>query len=79
MPRGIKFVEIYRPVICRLAGIRGILEADTEDLPQQVLMAVASAGIQRWEIDSQRSTFHTWLKHVANNAILKPLMRGAPE
>jgi RNA polymerase sigma-70 factor (ECF subfamily) len=71
-------VEIYRPVICRMAGFRGMQEADAEDLAQQVLMAISGA-IERWEVDPERATFRTWLKRVANNAILNALTRGVPD
>jgi len=73
-----EFVEIYRPVICRLAGYRGMQEADAEDLAQQVLLSVAGA-IDDWEVDPERATFRTWLKRVANNAILNALTRGVPD
>jgi RNA polymerase sigma factor (sigma-70 family) len=73
-----EFTEIYRPVICRLAGIRGMQEADAEDLAQQVLMSIAGA-IGDWEVDPERATFRTWLKRVANNAILNALTRGVPD
>ena len=71
-------MEIYRPVICRMAGFRGMQEADAEDLAQQVLMAISGA-IERWEVDPERATFRTWLKRVANNAILNALTRGVPD
>ncbi len=73
-----EFTEIYRPVICRMAGFRGIQEADAEDLAQQVLIAVAGA-IERWNIDPERAAFRTWLKRVANNAIFNALTRGVPD
>jgi len=73
-----EFAAIYRPVICRMAGFRGMQEADAEDLAQQVLMAIAGA-IERWEVDPERASFRTWLKRVANNAILNALTRGVPD
>ena len=73
-----EFVEVYRPVICRLAVARGMQHADAEDLAQQVLASVATA-IERWEVDSQRARFRTWLRRVANNAIVNALTRGKPD
>ena len=64
-----EFVEVYRPVICRLAASRGMQNADAEDLAQQVLTSLAKA-IGRWQDDPQRARFRTWLRRVANNAIL---------
>ncbi len=73
-----EFVEVYRPVICRLAKHKGMQNADVEDLSQQVLFSVAKS-IDRWESDPQRARFRTWLRRVANNAILNALARGAPD
>lgn len=73
-----EFTEIYRPVIYRLAQAKGMQHADAEDLAQQVLLAVAGA-IERWEEDSRRARFRTWLRRVANNAIINALTRGVPD
>jgi RNA polymerase sigma-70 factor (ECF subfamily) len=69
-----EFVDIYRPMICRLAGQKGMQHADAEDLAQQVLLSVAGA-IERWESDPQRARFRTWLRRVADNAILNAMTR----
>ena len=66
----VEFVEVYRPVIYRLATRRGMQHADAEDLAQLVLASVAKA-IDQWEDDPQRARFRTWLRRVANNAIVK--------
>ena len=73
-----EFVEIYRPVIVRLAVRRKMQHADAEDLAQQVLISVSKA-IGRWEIATHRARFRTWLQRVAENAILNALSRGAPD
>jgi RNA polymerase sigma factor (sigma-70 family) len=73
-----EFVEIYRPVILRLAARRGMQHADAEDLAQQVLVSISKA-IGRWEIAPKRARFRTWLHRVAENAILNALSRGAPD
>ncbi|MBW3540421.1 MAG: sigma-70 family RNA polymerase sigma factor [Planctomycetes bacterium] len=73
-----EFVEIYRPVILRLARQKGMQAADAEDLAQQVLLAVAKAVEQR-EHDPKRAKFRTWLKRVVHNAILNALTRGRPD
>ena len=73
-----EFVEIYRPVIMRLAASRGMQHADAEDLAQQVLVSVSKA-IGRWEIVPHRARFRTWLRRVVENAILNALSRGAPD
>jgi RNA polymerase sigma-70 factor (ECF subfamily) len=43
-----EFVGIYRPVIVRVAMLKGLQPSDAEDLAQQVLLAV-SAKIPEWE------------------------------
>jgi RNA polymerase sigma-70 factor (ECF subfamily) len=73
-----EFVEIYRPVIVRLAQRKGMQVADAEDVAQVVLASVAKA-IERREHDPKRAKFRTWLKRVANNAILNALSREKPD
>ena len=74
----LEFVEIYRPVILRLAQKNGMQAADADDVAQDVLTAVARAVEQR-EHDPKRAKFRTWLHRVANNAILDGLTRGKPD
>src|SRR5580704_728107 len=73
-----EFVEIYRPVILRIAQHKGMQAADAEDIAQEVLVAVAKAVEQR-EHDPKRAKFRTWLHRVANNIILDALTRGKPD
>ncbi|MEQ8635054.1 RNA polymerase sigma factor [Gimesia maris] len=73
-----EFVEIYRPVILRMARQKGMQEADAEDVAQLVLIAISKAVEQRPH-DPERAMFRTWLHRVAHNAILNALMRGKPD
>ena len=73
-----EFAAIYRPVICRLAVLKGLQPADAEDLAQQVLVSVAGA-IDRWEPDAERARFRTWLRRVTDNAIINALTRAHPD
>jgi len=73
-----EFVEIYRPVILRLARQKGMQDADADDVAQQVLVAVAKAVEQR-EHDPSRAKFRTWLQRVAHNAIINALTRCRPD
>lgn len=73
-----QFVEIYRPVILRLARQKGMQEADADDVAQHVLLAVAKA-VEKREHDPKRAKFRTWLDRVARNAILNALTRGKPD
>lgn len=69
-----QFALLYRPVIYRLARLRGLQDADAQDLAQQVLIAVASA-IGSWEKSNEAVRFRHWLARVARNAIVNALSR----
>jgi RNA polymerase sigma factor (sigma-70 family) len=73
-----EFVEIYWPVIHRLARRKGLQEADADDLAQQVLMSVAKA-IEERPHDHGRAKFRTWLGQVVQNAALNALSRTKPD
>jgi len=73
-----EFVEIYRPIILRLARQKGMQDADADDVTQQILAAVATAVEQRGHAPKRRK-FRTWLNRVAHNAILNALTRGKPD
>lgn len=73
-----KFVDLYRPVIHRIALARGLQDADAQDLTQQVLMAVA-ASIGRWEKSTESTRFRHWLRRVTRNAILNAISRRPPD
>ncbi len=73
-----EFVEIYWPVIHRLARRRGLQAADADDLAQQVLLAVAKT-IEERPHDHGRAKFRTWLAKVVQNAALNALARAKPD
>ncbi|QDT54911.1 RNA polymerase sigma factor RpoE [Caulifigura coniformis] len=73
-----EFVEIYWPVIHRLARRKGLQEADADDLAQQVLMSVAKT-IEERPHDPGRAKFRTWLGRVVQNAALNALTRAKPD
>lgn len=69
-----RFVQIYHPVIVRTALARGLQHADSHDLAQQVLMAVAKA-VGSWERRDSSTRFRHWLARITRNAILNALIR----
>lgn len=73
-----EFSNIYRPVICRIARFKGMQAADADDMAQQVLMAISQA-IERWSPQSGGPKFRSWLRRIAENAILNAVTRGVPD
>ena len=63
-----QFVEIYAPLVYRMARRRGLQDADAADLTQDVLRSVSGA-VGRLDYDRARGTFRSWLYTVTRNAL----------
>ena len=69
-----EFMQVYEPVVLRLAQARGFQPADAADIAQEVFGNVAAA-IQRWNNKPDRGPFRAWLFTIARNLMINALAK----
>ena len=70
------FVEIYQPIIYRLATQKGLQPADARDLTQEVLLRVANA-VNEWNPDPEQGSFRGWISRITRNLVVDFLRRNS--
>jgi len=68
------FVVVYAPLVYRLARRHGLQPADSDDLVQDVLAAVARS-VETWLARNDRGPFRAWLLRIAKNHTMNALTR----
>jgi len=63
-----EFIKLYGPMVYGFARKRGLQDADSADLMQDVLRSVSSA-IGRLEYDRKQGTFRGWLFTITRNKV----------
>lgn len=74
----LEFIGIYQPVVYQMARRRGMQDADSQDIVQQVFAAIARS-LEGWTPSEDRPPFRAWLTTIARNAITNALTRRRPD
>lgn len=74
----LEFMGIYQPIVYRMARRRGMQDADSQDIVQQVFASIARS-LDGWKAGNDRPPFRAWLTTLARNAITTALTRRRPD
>ncbi len=72
-----RFVQLYRPIVYRVAVARGLQHADAEDLSQEVMVTVGRR-IDTFDLEGGGS-FRGWLLKITRDLVVNKLTRGPKE
>ncbi len=65
-----EFLEIYQPLIGRIARRHGLQHADVTEVTQEVLTRVAKA-VQNWQTSGRNGSFRGWISRVTKNLVIQ--------
>lgn len=69
-----EFMQLYRPIVVRVAIARGLQHADAEDLAQDVVTTVGKR-IDTFDVEGGGS-FRAWLLKITRDLVINKLTRG---
>ncbi len=67
-----QFIDIYEPLVMRMARLRGLQDADAHEVTQEVLLAVSRA-VENWRPEKGR--FRDWLFGITRNLLVNFISR----
>lgn len=69
-----EFVEIYQPILYRMARSRGHQDADAREIIQEVMIAVAK-HIENFQPQASSGSFRAWLSSIVRTKAINHLTR----